>query len=398
MSPMAKREYLDAMRRRYREASERKQKTLLLDEICATTGFNRKYVLRFLSKGRKRGRKSSGSRRGRRTVYGPEILKPLKKIWLTANLPCSKRLKSIIPLWLPSYESLFGSLTVEVREKLLSISPSTIDRLLKQPRAAHRLRGRCTTKPGGLLRNQIPIQTGQWQQERPGYLEGDTVAHCGGSAAGQFAYTLDCVDVATGWTEQRGLLSKSATEVVKQMRSIERALPFPLLGFDADNGSEFINEQLVKHFLGRQRKVQFTRSRAYHKNDNAHVEQKNWTHVRQWIGYGRIDTRRGVDELNALYSNEWRFFHNFYCASVKLVSKSRVGSKVIKKYDAPKTPYQRVMESEHVSDYQKKQLKKIFEQTNPFTLRRCIETRLRKLSKHIKHEAVNLAPTSPTVE
>jgi hypothetical protein len=342
---MAKREYLDAMRRRYRQATGRKEKTEILDEICATTEYDRKYVLRFLSKGRKRGRPSTGRQRGRWRQYGPEVLGPLKKIWLTANLPCSKRLKAMIPHWLPSYESLFGQLADDVREKLVRISPATIDRLLQQPRQAHVIRGRCTTKPGGLLRAQIPIQTGQWQQERPGHLEGDTVAHCGSSGAGEFAFTLSCVDVATGWTEQRALWCKGADGVVRQMRSIEKALPFPLLGFDTDNGSEFINEQLVKHFLGRQTPVLFTRSRAYHKNDNAHIEQKNWTHVRQWIGYDRMDTREAVDALNELYTNEWRLFHNFYCASVRLTSKAREGSTLVKKYDAPKTPYQRVLDS-----------------------------------------------------
>ncbi|MEM6731870.1 MAG: integrase [Myxococcota bacterium] len=370
------------MRRRYRLASKRSEKSGILDEICATTGYDRKYAIRAMrpptgAKGR--------AKRGRKPRYrDPAVLKPLKKIWVTANLPCSKRLKAMIPEWLPHYESLYGPLDADVRQKLLDISPASIDRVLSATRKQYTSRGRCTTKPGGLLRAQIPIQTAQWQQKKPGFLEADTVSHCGGNQSGLFAFTLDCVDIATGWTEQRAMLGKGSDGVVKQMRAIERALPFTLHGFDSDNGSEFINEALMRHFLSRQREVLFTRSRAYHKDDNAHVEQKNWTHVRQWIGYGRIDTAEAVELLNQLYENEWRLFHNLFCASVKLIEKRREGSKLIRVHDTPKTPYQRVIESEHVSEYNKRGLKQLYENTNPFTLRKAIDTRLRKLKKQLR--------------
>ena len=378
---MSKREYLAGVRPRYLKASKRAEKSRLLDEICATTGYDRKYVLRFLAQSPKLGRRPR-SGRGRKPVYqDPELLKPLKAIWRAANLPCSKRLKAMLPIWLPGYESMFGSIDEAIRTKLLSVSPATIDRLMSPVRLQQVGRGRSTTKPGGLLRAQIPIQTGQWEENRPGFVEADTVAHCGGSMAGQFVFTLDCVDIATGWSEQRAIWNKGASGVVKQMRAIEKALPFELLGFDADNGSEFINEQLVRHFLSRQTPVKFTRSRAYRKNDNAHVEQKNWTHVRQWIGYDRIDNPAAVELLNGIYANEWRLFHNFYGASVKLLSKERIGGKIIKKHDVPKTPYQRVMESERVPDYAKRGLKGIFENTNPFMLRRAIDKKLRQLFK-----------------
>jgi hypothetical protein len=377
---MAKREYLEAMRPRYLGASSRAEKTRFLDEICATTGYDRKYVTRQMAK-RAAGRKAK-RRRGRRSIYDdPRILKPLKAIWRAANLPCSKRLKAMIPIWLPSWEGMHGALEPTVWLKLQNISPATIDRLMRPVRLQQAGRGRTTTKPGGLLRSQIPIQTGQWEETRPGFIEADTVAHCGGSMAGEFVYTLDCVDIATGWSEQRAVWNKLARDVVKQMRSIEKALPFELLGFDADNGSEFINEILLRHFLSRQKPVKFTRSRAYRKNDNAHVEQKNWTHVRQWIGYERIEEPKAVELLNNLYANEWRLYHNFYCASVKLISKERRGSKVIKKHDDPKTPYERVMESELVSDYHKRGLEEIFVNTNPFMLRKAIDRRLREIFK-----------------
>jgi hypothetical protein len=375
---MAKREYLEAMRERYLRAKTRAQKSHLLDEICATTGYDRKYVTRRMAK-RRPGRPAR-SKRGRKSVYQDALLiKPLKAIWKASNYPCSKRLKATVPIWLPKYEAMYGRLGEPEREKIMAISAATIDRVMYRARLENRGRGKATTKPGGLLRAQIPIQTGQWEETRPGFLEADTVAHCGGSMAGEFVFTLDCVDIATGWSEQRALWNKSAAQVVKQMIDIERQLPFPLLGFDADNGSEFINEQLVKHFLGRKRQVQFTRSRAYRKNDNAHVEQKNWTHVRQWIGYDRFERPEAVELLNDLYANEWRLYHNFYGVSVKLRSKKRVGAKVIKRHDTPKTPFQRVMESEAVSDYKKRQLQQLFDDTNPFILRKLIDKKLRRI-------------------
>jgi hypothetical protein len=306
-------------------------------------------------------------------------LRPLKKIWLAANLPCAKRLKAMIPLWLPGYEALHGPLPAELRLKLLSISASSIDRVLTRTRLQHTRHGRSTTKPGTLLRNKIPINTGQWQEHRPGFIEADTVAHCGTSMAGQFVFTLDCVDIATGWSEQRAIWAKSETAVVTQMRAIEKALPFTLLGFDSDNGSEFINHSLLRHFLSRQRPVLFTRSRAYRKNDNAHIEQKNWTHVRQWLGYDRLDNPQVVPLLNQMYTSEWRLYHNFYCPSVKLLSKERIGSKNKKKHDAPMTPYQRVMASSLITDHAKDGLRKIFENTNPFMLRRGIEAKLKRI-------------------
>lgn len=376
---MAKREYLKSMRQRYRRARTRLERMRLLDEICATCGYHRKYAIRAL--GRRRAvTDGSGAKRGPKPIYvGKELVRPLKIIWLNANLPCSKRLKAIVPLWLPGYEAEFGELSSEVRRKLLGISATTLDRVLKPTRLGHSGRGRTTTKPGTMLRSKIPIKTGQWNEAKPGFIEGDTVAHCGTSMAGQFAWTLDCVDIATGWTEQRAVWAKGDTTVVEQMRSVEKALPFPMLGFDSDNGGEFINGKLLKHFLDRKNPVQFTRSRAYKKNDNAHVEQKNWTHVRQWLGYDRLDNPKLIALMNNLYENEWRLFHNFYCPSVKLLSKERVGSKTIKQHDTPKTPYQRVLESSHITDYAKQGLKKIFAGTNPFHLKRAINEKLKAI-------------------
>ena len=304
------------------------------------------------------------------------MIEVIKNIWLKANLPCSKRLKPILKLWLPFYSEEFGITTSEIISKINTISPATLDRILKSVKVKYRGKGRCTTKPGSLLRKHIPIKTNQWDETIPGFLEADTVAHCGTSTHGTFTYTVDAVDIATGWTEQRAVWGRGQRDVLIQIEDIENSLPFPLLGFDADNGSEFLNYHLKAYCENRKRPVQFTRSRAYHKDDNAHVEQKNWTHVRQWLAYGRFDNPALVPLLNDLYKNEWRLFHNFFCPSVKLIAKERIGSKIIKKYDSPKTPYQRIMESPDIPISTKRSLTKLFKSLNPFKLRKAIDHKI----------------------
>lgn len=378
MSPRSKREYIEAIYLRYKKAC-RKGKSLILDEFCKNCGYHRKHAIRILKKFR-RFTKPKPKKRGRLPVYNREsILKPLKKIWLASNLPCSKRLKAIIPLWISGYEAEYGPLDAKTVADLKKVSCSTIDRFLKPTRIKYTKRGRSTTKPGALLKKQIPVKVNQWDESRPGFLEADTVAHCGESMAGMFAFTLDMVDIATGWTEQRAVWGKGEAGVLAQIKDIEEKLPFLLLGFDSDNGSEFLNYHLLRHFSERKRPVQFTRSRAYHKNDNAHIEQKNWTHVRQWIGYQRLDHPDVVDLLNELYTSEWGLFHNFFSPSVKLIEKKRIGSKTIKIHDSPKTPYQRIMESDYIDDTTKKRLTKQLASLNPFLLRKEIELKLKKI-------------------
>lgn len=385
MSPRSKMEYLEAIYLRYKKAT-RKEKTLILNEFCLNCGYHRKHAIRLL-KNFKRFTKPKPKKRGKPSTYHqPSVLEPLKKIWLTSNLPCSKRLKVILPLWLPTYSKEFGPLPLGIVKTLLRISPATIDRLLKPTRVKYRGRGRATTKPGTLLRKQIPIKTNQWDETRPGFLEADTIAHCGESLLGEFVYTIDTVDIATGWTEQRAIWGKGETEVLRQIQDIEDSLPFPLLGFDCDNGSEFLNWHLMRHFSQRDRPIQFTRSRPYHKDDNAHVEQKNWTHVRQWFGYHRFDKRVLVGLMNHLYTQEWRLYHNFFLPSVKLMEKKLVDGKTIKRYDQPKTPYQRVLESPYVSDCVKKSLKEQFETLNPFRLRKAMESKLNTIFKVLRSQ------------
>ena len=378
MSPRSKQEYTEITYLRYKEAS-RHEKTRILDEFCATCGCHRKHAIRVL-RGFRRFTKPKAKKRGKPALYRhEEILTPLKQIWLAANLPCSKRLKAILPLWLPGYVQHCGDLPDTIFEALLAISPATIDRILRPGRIEYRKRGRATTKPGTLLRKQIPIRTNQWDESRPGFIEADTVAHCGDSMMGMFAFTVDCVDIATGWTEQRAVWGKGERGVMEQLNDIETMLPFPLRGFDCDNGGEFLNYHLFRHFTERPHPVQFTRSRAYHSQDNAHVEQKNWTHVRQWLGYDRFDNPQVIPLLNDLYRREWRLFHNFFLPSVKLIEKERIGSKTIKRHDPPQTPYQRIAASPHIPDAVKQALAKQLEQLNPFLLRKAMERKLKKI-------------------
>ena len=382
MSPGARMEHLDSIYIRYKRAAKL-DKTLILDEFCATCGYHRKHAIRLL-KNYKRFTKPKPKRRGAPSVYNkPSITEPLKRIWLAANLPCSKRLKVIISLWMPGYVKEYGALSLDVAKALYRISPPTIDRILKPLRAKYRLKGRCTTKPGTLLRKQIPIKTDQWNESKPGFVEADTVAHCGDKSEGDYANTVDLVDIATGWTEQGASWGKGEIGVLAALKDMESRIPFPVLGFDADNGGEFINHHLMRHFADRVKPVQFTRSRPYHSDDNAHIEQKNWTHVRQWFGYHRLDKRKIVDMMNDLYRTEWRLYHNFFQPSTKLIEKKVVASKVFKRYDSPKTPYERVLESKHVDKAIKRSLKEQFNTLNPFRLRKDIESKLKKIFDYL---------------
>lgn len=380
MSPTSKKEYFLAVQRRYK-ASSRRQKSQILDEFCQTCGYHRDYAIRKLNKSPLRRPKKAG-RRGPRPKYAhPELKKCLQEIWLAANLPCSKRLKAILPVWIPCYQLEFGALKAEVLKLLAQISPSSIDRHLKLVRRQYRGKGRCTTKPGLLLKSHIPIKTDQWNEKKPGFIEADTVAHCGGSMLGEYANTLDTVDILTGWNEQRAVWGKGETAVREQIKDIEDSLPFPMLGLDCDNGGELLNLHMYRYCTERRIPIQFTRSRPYHKNDNAHVEGKNWTHVRQWLGYRRFDDPRIVDLLNDLYKNEWRLFQNFFLPSVKLQDKKRVGSKIIKIHDSPKTPYRRVLDCEHVEADVKERLQNKFKTLNPFKLRRTINEKIAKIHR-----------------
>lgn len=380
MSPYSKKECLQRTAPRYQKASK-KEKILILNEFCKLCGYHRKYAITLLHNFKKHHRKPPPRHpAGPKPQYRhPDFIKALKEIWIATNLICSKRLKAAIPNWIEHYQKAFGCLPPEILQKLLRISPSTIDQALKPIRPLYRGKGRCTTKPGLLLKRHIPIKTNQWDESRPGFLETDTVAHCGTSVEGHYAVTINTVDIATNWSEQRATYGKGFRDIAEQIKDIEKSLPFAILGFDSDNGGEFLNEYLMNYFLGRKSPVQFTRSREYQKNDNAHVEGKNYTHVRQWLGYRRFENPKIVDLLNDLYKKEWRLYHNFFIPSVKLLSKERVASKTIKHHDKPKTPYQRVLDSKHVAPEIKQLLKNLFETLNPFKLKRIIDEKIARI-------------------
>jgi hypothetical protein len=302
MGMHSKRQYLQTIRLRYKYAT-RKQKSNILDEFCSVCGYNRKYAI-WLENANGTKKTNIKNKAGRRSIYDhPDILEVLMEIWKEAELPCATRLKEIIPDWLPHFKKfIIGD---DIKEKLTGMSASTIDRLMAKSRPAFTRRGLATTKPGSIIRKQIPVKTNQWDESIPGFIEADTVAHCGTTTEGSYVFSINCVDIATGWTEQRATWGKGAQGTLEAIKDIEKTLPFTIKGFDCDNGSEFLNWHLVRYLTERKKPVAFTRARAYHKNDNAHVEGKNWTHIRQMLGYQRFDNPKLTDLLNELYTSEW---------------------------------------------------------------------------------------------
>ena len=359
---------------RYRQARKR-QKMEILDQVQELCGYNRQYAARALRRGerppRRRGPRLAVHRLGRPPVYTLEVKEALRQVWVILNFPAGKRLAPFLPEVVPILER-FGELvlTPEVRAKLLRISPATIDRLLAHDRRQLQIKGRRGTKPGTLLKGAIPIRTfAEWDDTRPGFLEVDLVAHDGGNPRGEYAQTLDMVDVATGWTETVAVPNKAQKWVVDALQRRLLAFPFPILGLDSDNGAEFINAQLLRFCQAHG--ITFTRSRPYRKNDGCHVEQKNWAVVRQYVGYLRYDTAEQVALLNALYT-QLRLYTNLFQPVHKLVRKERHGARVRRIYDRPQTPYQRVLAHPAVSDKRKAALRRLYATLNPAELRRRI--------------------------
>ncbi|MGC1481583.1 MAG: hypothetical protein WA771_13875 [Chthoniobacterales bacterium] len=367
-------EELPRMRQRY-VARNREGRTRMIDEVCEQWGYSRKHAIKLL--GAKAGWGGDpGRTKGRPVDYGEEVADVLWKIWKASEQPCGKRLAAMRKLWLPYYEARSGKLSRKLKEKVLAISAAQIDRLLAVRKVRAGARGRSGTKPGGLLKNAIPIRTDNWDIDRPGYLEADTVAHCGGSLEGDFVWSVTYTDIHSGWTANRAVWNKGATGIVAATREVEAALPFEVLGFDCDNGSEFLNWHLVRYFQERSRPVGFTRSRPYHKDDNGHVEEKNWTRVRQLFGYDRFGEPELLDGMNSIYREIWEPLHNFFQPSMKLVSKERHGAKIKRRHDQPRTPCDRLLESEHVDAKTKAQLRQARAAFDPFALHEELERRL----------------------
>jgi hypothetical protein len=372
MSEASKREYLRAIYPRYHAATA-EQKGRILDEFTMTCGYNRKYAIRLLNAPPPSlDSPAAPKRSGRKPCYHTPAIKTfLEQLLVASNLACSKRLVAMIPLWLPHANP---SIDAQTQALLLSISPATIDRVLAGSRRRHGKLGLATTKPGSLLRKHIPIKTSQWDESRPGFLEADTVAHCGSSAAGSFVYSVNFVDIATGWSAFAAVWGRGQTGVFHALKALEQELPFRILGFDSDNGSEFINHYLLEYFTKRRRPVEYTRSRPYQSNDNAHIEQKNWTNIRQYLGYLRFENAAIVPLLNDLYSTELSLLVNFFLPSFKLVEKRREGALVIKRHDPPKTPCDRLLP--HLSPAKQRQLKRLRASLNPFELQQAIRRKV----------------------
>jgi len=383
MGKQERRAYLEAIRIRYRRA-RKAGKSAILNEFCAVCGYHRKYALRLLGAQHQRGKKAARKPGPISRYDTPELVETLRTIWMASDQLCGKRLQAALPLWLPHYETSFHALSADMLTMLGSISAATIDRLLKPIRAKTGRKGLSGTKPGTLLKKHIPIQTGVWDVTQPGFIEADTVAHCGDSLAGDFVWSLTMTDICTGWTECRATWNKGADGVMTQIKAVQKALPFPVKGFDCDNGSEFLTWHLLRYFQNRKQPIKFTRSRPYHSNDNAHVEQKNWSCVRQLFGYDRLSDPRMVKLMNDLYANEFSLFTNFFCPTLKLVSKAREGSKWVRKHSKPITPAQRVLDHPDLSQDTKEKLSSQIKSLNPFLIQQQIQRKLRPIFKLLR--------------
>jgi hypothetical protein len=376
-----------AMCERYRKA-RKNVKGRILDEYVEATGQTRCYARWLLRNHGRQVEVRPGVRlegdarlrpiRKKKRIYGPEVLGPLKKLWVMTDYLCGKRLKPALPGLMERLEACKEMrFTKTVRARLLQISPATIDRLLKPERAKHTLKNRGRTKPGTLLKHQIPIRTfSDWQDTKPGFLEIDLVAHDGGVSSGDHCFTLDATDVASGWTEQAAVRNKAEMHVFAGIEALRARLPFPILGLDSDNGGEFINHHLLRYCTAE--KLTFTRSRPYQKNDTCYVEQKNWSVVRRFVGYARYESEDACRVLNALYL-VLRDYTNFFLPSLKLKEKTRDGAHISRHYYPARTAYQQLLQSPDVDSVIKRRLQTRYNSLNPAALHREIQRLQKKL-------------------
>ena len=370
---------LRSFRKRYARASSREEKKELLDPFCRLSGYSRKYAISLLNRPHEDEEDKPRLRRG--SSYSDASLKLIEEIWNSSGYPWSVRLKAMLPIWIPWARGRFKWLTEEIEKEALSISARQIDRRLaeKKRRLKRRMYGR--TKPGSLLNQQIPIRAEAWEVDRAGYVEIDLVSHSGPSASGEFAWTLNLTDIHTGWCESRAVLGRGQEGVVEALDDIRRNLPFRLLAIDSDNGSEFINRHLVGYCA--EQKIFFTRSRPRKKDDNAHVEQKNWTNVRRLLGWDRYDSSEVVALMNDFYRDELRLMTNLFQPSVKLKERFRVDGRLTRRYEPARAPLDRLIDSfegqplpEEVAN-----LAALRERTNPFLLSKAIEDKLERIER-----------------
>jgi hypothetical protein len=366
-------EYAQAVRPRYLKASK-EGKAKILDEFVQATGLHRKSVIRLMNRVDKPGK----GKRGRPKVYGVGVIEPLKVVWEASDCLCSRRLRPFLPE-LVSVLVAKGELRVDEETKTLlcGLSASTIDRITRRWRLGQVHRGLSTTKPGTLLKSAIPIKTfSEWEDTKPGFVQADLVAHCGDSTEGFYLNTLSIVDVATGWHEPVAVWGKGQARVGGAIHRIRDSLPMPMLGLDSDNGSEFINRNLLTYCA--RNRITFTRSRSYKKNDSCHIEQKNWSIIRRTVGYQRFSSKAAYEALADLYT-VLRLYINFFQPVLKLVSKSRNGARVHKVYDKAHTPYQRLMASGVLTEDKIRTLASTYGALNPVALLR----QLRQAQEHL---------------
>ncbi len=378
MSTETKKEVLVRLRRRYAGAGPA-HKSKLLDEAVEMLGYHRKAAIRALGAGGVQGSKPRlNLMLGRPKTYEPTTLLPiLKPIWFTAFQPCGSRLHALLPEWLPAYELDHRRIDADVRQCLLQASARTLDRLIAPLRVGLSKRG--GTRPGSLLRQSIPIR-GTWTEEGPGWLELDTVALCGGRLDDRHVWMLDAVDIHTAWTELRALPNRGQRCTLAQIADLEKSLPFALLGLDSDNGGEFINHHLVAYLGQRPKPVLFTRGRPYRKNDNARVEQRNWTHVRQHFGYERYDHPQVAGRLNQLCRGALGQLLNHFLPTHLLKEKRRQGNRTVRVYGPALTPYARVVAAAEVEPAQKRELQSLHQRLNPFGLAREVERQKKEIN------------------
>jgi hypothetical protein len=371
MTGKSKRELVLALRPSYRRANK-VEKGRILDQFVLATGYHRKYAIRLLKHGPP---KPARRPRAGNSPYGILVVQALTHIWEQSGYLCGKRLHAFLPVWINALERT-GHLSLEpqVTQLLLSMSPATMDRKLQPARRRLKPRNRTTTRPGTWLKHQIPVRTfADWDDACPGFTEIDLVAHCGDSTRGEYVNTLSIVDVATQWFESRAVTFRSQRDVFAALDLLRYQFPFPWQGIDSDNDTVFINAHLVRYC--HREGITFTRSRPYKKNDQAHIEEKNGSVIRNLIGYDRYEGLEATQALNDVYDC-LRLWVNFFQPSMKLVEKRRVGSKVYKKYDQPQTPYQRVQAAPDISEENKLALRQLFLTLDPIQLRQQLDQRL----------------------
>ena len=384
MSHQAFIEYIKAMQRIYWGITGKTAKSKLIDDAVALTGRHRKTVIRYMARKRLERELATGrpDGRGRPVEYRPDELLPVVRVlWRRMERPGAARMKAVMEEWLWHYRGE-PALSDFIRLQLMAMSAGTLNRLLALLRGEDTAKKGLSTTTSGIrsVKNRVPINTLDHVAVRPGFTQADTVAHCGNTTAGQYLNSLTITDLWSTWTEVRALPTKTALDVRRAFVEMKKALPFELLAVNTDSGSEFINTPMIE-FMSTPyggKAITFTRSRPYKKNDNAYVEQKNYTHVRQLFGYFRLEDPALVALMNEVYRDCWCPLQNFFLPTQKLVSKTRVGAKIVKKHDNPKTPYQRLMESGHLSEAEKAALTVRKLALNPFDLSDALEAKLKR--------------------